>query len=70
MRGLCSDVDSFDAKTIAYSSVAHDRLTQWLGWENTLDDFKRHGESELQQDAELDLAWFQTFHREVLQGTP
>ncbi|KAJ5301737.1 hypothetical protein N7508_006600 [Penicillium antarcticum] len=70
MRGLCSDVDSFDAKTIAYSSVVEDRVTQWLGWKDTFDDFNRYDESELQEDAELDLAWFQSFHRDVLRGTP
>ncbi|KAJ5607014.1 hypothetical protein N7537_003633 [Penicillium hordei] len=70
MRGLCSDVDSFDAKAIAYGSVVQDRVTQWLKWEDTFDDFELYDKSELQEDAELDLAWFQSFHRDVLRGTP
>ncbi|KAJ6002414.1 hypothetical protein N7451_004961 [Penicillium sp. IBT 35674x] len=70
LREACADLGNFDERAIRYHSVIKDRLTQWLEWQEGIDSYQSYDVSELDQDAEIDLAWFESFHRDVLRGTP
>lgn len=67
---MCLDTVKFDENANSFYSSIKSRLRQWLEWQDNLDAFQNYSDSDSELDLELDLAWFQNFHRDVLRGTP
>lgn len=68
LRGMCADLNNFDESALLYGSVVTERVTQYMEWRDSFDNFQSDTESDSELDAEFDLAWFQKFHRDVLLG--